>query len=81
MTTKKFKKTNSRMSQPKDREDEFNNKVVTVKHPVDASPTLWIKGGLFDFILTYVNVPDMNGLELQQVINQVFALSVERFMI
>ncbi|KAK4343352.1 hypothetical protein RND71_036446 [Anisodus tanguticus] len=43
---------------------------------MDDSPTLWIKGGSFDLVLTYVNISDMKGLELQQVINQEFALLV-----
>ncbi|KAJ8528020.1 hypothetical protein K7X08_015471 [Anisodus acutangulus] len=43
---------------------------------MDVSPTLWIKCGSFDLVLTYVNVSHMNDLELQQVINQEFALLV-----
>ncbi|KAJ8528019.1 hypothetical protein K7X08_015470 [Anisodus acutangulus] len=43
---------------------------------MDVLPTLWIKGISFDLVLTYVNVPRMNDLELQQVINQEFALPV-----
>ncbi|KAK4344341.1 hypothetical protein RND71_037435 [Anisodus tanguticus] len=53
-----------------------DDKDGTIKQSMDVSPTLWIKCGSFDLVLTYVNVPYMNDLELQQVINQEFALPV-----
>ncbi|CAK9160988.1 unnamed protein product [Ilex paraguariensis] len=55
---------------------KWKYQVVTVKHPIDALCTLRIKGGSFDLVVSDVHMPDMNGFELQQQIDEEFKLPV-----
>ncbi|XP_018723611.2 two-component response regulator ARR2-like [Eucalyptus grandis] len=50
--------------------------VVTVKHPIDALSTLRQRQASFDLVVTDYHMPDMNGLELQEQIQEEFKLPV-----
>lgn len=49
---------------------------MTAKHPKDALCTMRIKDGTFDLVVSDVHMPDMDGFELQKVIEQEFNLPV-----
>ncbi|KAL1550778.1 hypothetical protein AAHA92_18702 [Salvia divinorum] len=55
---------------------KFKYSVVTAKHPNDALCALRIKGGAFDLVVSDVNMPDMNGFQLQEAITHEFNLPV-----
>jgi len=50
--------------------------VVTVKNPFDALSTLRLKKGLFDLVVTDLHMPEMNGMELRQQVDEEFKLPV-----
>ncbi|KAJ8752865.1 hypothetical protein K2173_008600 [Erythroxylum novogranatense] len=50
--------------------------VVTVKSPLDALLQLRLKQGVFDLVVTDLYMPVMNGIELQQHVNEEFNLPV-----
>ncbi|KAL9375872.1 hypothetical protein Peur_032751 [Populus x canadensis] len=50
--------------------------VVTVKNPFDALSTLRLKKGVFDLVVTDLHMPEMNGMELQQQVDEEFKLPV-----
>lgn len=50
---------------------------------MDALATLRMKKGLFDIVVTDLHMPDMNGFELQKIVDEEFKLPVisEYFLI
>lgn len=50
--------------------------MVTVKHPNDALATLRKSQASFDIVMTDYHMPDMNGLELQEQVQEEFKLPV-----
>ncbi|KAK4338962.1 hypothetical protein RND71_040424 [Anisodus tanguticus] len=52
------------------------DRVVTVKNAKDALCILQIRADKFDLVVTDVHIPEMNGFELQRVIDKEFDISV-----
>ncbi|GMH29551.1 hypothetical protein Nepgr_031394 [Nepenthes gracilis] len=55
---------------------KHNHEVVSMKNPIDALSTLRMKHESFDLVFSDVHMPQMNGLQLQKIVEQEFGLPV-----